>query len=268
MLPQVLIEVKIVEVTLDDNTKFGVEWMWEQGTTAGGKSYTQNGTTSFGLTDEIYGLKYGILGETLDILLMGLEKNTKVNILSTPRILTLDNHEAVINIGQEVPYLESTQETAGGGVLTSYNFKDVGVILTVMPRINKSDTVTMDVNQQINSLVEFTLFNAPVVAKREATASVTVKDGQTMIIGGIIEDNKTETINKVPILGSVPFIGKLFQREETNSEKTELMVFITPHIVRGPEEADDVTQAQQSELTNYSRRTGESESVLPMKQGK
>ena len=92
------------------------------------------------------------------------------------------------------------QETATGGVLTGYDFKDVGVILTVIPRINKSETVTLDVNQQINSLIEFTLFNAPVIAKREATASVTVKDSQTMIIGGIIEDNKTETINKVPIL--------------------------------------------------------------------
>ncbi|MFC1719187.1 secretin N-terminal domain-containing protein, partial [Candidatus Poribacteria bacterium] len=248
MLPQVLIEVKILEVTLDDDTKFGVEWMWEQSTTAGGKSYTQTGTTAFGLADEIFGLKYGLLSDKLEGLLMALEKNTKVNILSTPRILTLDNSEAIINISQEVPFLESTQETATGGVLTSYDFKDVGVILTVTPRINKSDTVTLDVNQTINSLIEFTLFNAPVIAKREATAVVTVKDSQTMIIGGIIEDNKTETINKIPILGSIPFIGKLFQRQESKTEKTELMVFITPHIVRDPEAAEKLTQAQQSEL--------------------
>jgi general secretion pathway protein D len=248
MLPQVLIEVKIVEVTLNDDSKFGIEWMWEQATTVGEKSYNQSGTTGFGLADEIFGLKYGILGDKLEGLLMALEKNTKVNILSTPRILTLDNREAIINISQEVPYLESTQETATGGVLTSYDFRDVGVILTVTPRINKSETVTLDVNQQINSLIEFTLFNAPVIAKREATATLTVKDSQTMIIGGIIEDNKTETINKVPILGSIPFIGKLFQRQESKTEKTELMVFITPHIVRDPEEASKITQAQQSEL--------------------
>jgi len=125
----------------------------------------------------------------------------------------------------------------------------VGVILTVTPRINKSETVTLDVNQEINSLIEFTLFNAPVIAKREATASVIVKDKQTMIIGGFIEDNKIETINKVPIQGSIPFIGKLFQRKETKNEKTELMVFITPHIIRTPDEAKQVTQNQQSELT-------------------
>ena len=249
MLPQVLIKVKIVEVTLDDDSKFGVEWMWEHTTSAGGKNYLQSGTTAFGLADEVFGLKYGIIGETLETLLMALEKNTKVNILSTPRILTLDNHEAVINISQEVPYLESTQETATGGVLTSYDFRDVGVILTVLPRINKSETVTMDVNQTINSLIEFTLFNAPVIAVREATASVTVKDGQTMIIGGIIEDNQTETVHKVPILGSVPFIGRLFTRKENTTEKTELMVFITPHIIRDPEDAEKVTQEQESELT-------------------
>ena len=80
-------------------------------------------------------------------------------------------------------------------------------------------------------------------------------DIMAMIIGGIIEDNKTETINKVPILGSIPFLGKLFQRKETNAEKTELMVFITPHIVRTPEEADEVTQAQESELTLPDRGT-------------
>ena len=256
MLPQVLIEVKIVEVTLDDDTKFGVEWMWEQATTVKSRSYTQQGATAFGIADELFGMKYGILGDTLEALLMALEKNTKVNILETPRILTLDNHEAIINIGQEVPYLESTQETATGGVLTSYDFKDVGVILRVLPRINKSETVTMDVNQQINSLIEFTLFNAPVIAKREATASVTVKDGHTMIIGGIIQDNKTETIHKVPILGSVPFIGELFKRQESKIEKTELMVFITPHIVRTPEEADEITRKQQSDLMLPKRKSG------------
>ncbi len=240
MVPQVLIEVKIVEVTLDDNSKFGIEWMWEHSTTADNNSYQQNGKTNFGLADETYGLKYAILGKTIETLLMALEKNTNVNILSTPKILTLDNHEAVINISQEVPYLESTQQTNTGGLLTSYAYKDVGVILTVTPRINKSDTVSLDVNQQINNLIEFTLFNAPVISKREASASVTVKDGQTMIIGGIIEDNKTETINKVPILSSFPLIGKLFQRKEITSGKTELMVFITPRIIRDPEDANDL----------------------------
>jgi general secretion pathway protein D len=240
MIPQVLIEVKIVEVTLDDNSKFGIEWMWEHSTTVDNKSYLQNGKTNFGLADETYGLKYAIFGKTIETLLMALEKNTDVNILSTPKILTLDNHEAVINISQEVPYLESTQQTNTGGILTSYAYKDVGVILTVTPRINKSETVSLEVNQQINNLIEFTLFNAPVISKREASASVTVKDGQTMIIGGIIEDKKTETINKVPILSSFPLIGKLFQRKEITSGKTELMVFITPRIIRNPEDANEL----------------------------
>lgn len=254
VLPQVLIEVKIVEVTLNDDTKFGVEWMWEKATTINHKSYDQSGSTRFGLSEEIYGLKYAILGTSLEALLLALEKNTKVNILSTPRILTQDNHQAVINIGQEVPYLRSTQETTTGGILTSYDYRDVGVILTVLPRINKSGTVTMSVNQQINSLIEFTLFNAPVIAKREATASVTVKDGQTMIIGGIIKDNKTETMHRVPIISSIPFIGSLFKRKTTTIEKTELMVFITPHIIRNPEEGERLTQEERSKIFNSSPR--------------
>jgi general secretion pathway protein D len=162
--------------------------------------------------------------------------------------MTQNNQEAIINVGQEVPYLESTQETATGGVLTSYDFRDVGVILTVTPRINKSGTISLDVNQQINSLIEFTLFNAPVIAKREAATFVTVKDGQTMIIGGIIKDDKTETVHKTPILGDIPFVGRLFQRKDNRAEKTELMVFITPHVVYDDEDANKVTEEQKSKL--------------------
>ena len=249
LLPQVLIEAQIIEVTLDDESIFGVEWMWEkEKTTINGKDYSQTAAPDFGLADEVFGLKYGVLSDNLDLLLHSLAKNTKVNILSTPRIMTQNNQEAIINVGQEVPYLESTQETATGGVLTSYDFRDVGVILTVTPRINKSGNISLDVNQQINSLIEFTLFNAPVIAKREAATFVTVKDSQTMIIGGIIKDDKTETLHKTPILGDIPFIGRLFQRKDTRAEKTELMVFITPHIVYTDEDAIRVTEEQKSKL--------------------
>ena len=198
-------------MTLDDESAFGVEWMWEQGTTINDKPHRQEGTTDFGLTEEIFGLKYGILSSKLDSMLHALTKDTKVNILSTPRIMTKNNQEAIINVGQEIPFLVSTQETATGGILTSTDFRNVGVILTVTPRINRSGTVSLDVNQQINSLIEFTLFDAPIISTREATASVTVKDKQTMVIGGMIKDDKTETVYKTPIVGDIPLLGKLFQ---------------------------------------------------------
>ena len=248
LLPQVLIEAQIIEVTLDDNSVFGVEWMWEQGTTVNDKTYQQEGTTDFGLTDEIFGLKYGILSGKLDAMLHALTKDTKVNILSTPRIMTKNNQEAVINVGQAVPFLVSTQETATGGILTSTDFRDVGVILTVTPRINRSGTVSLDVNQQINSLVEFTLFDAPIISTREASAFVTIKDKQTMVIGGMIKDDKTETVHKIPILGDIPLLGKLFHRTDARIEKTELMVFITPHVVYTDADADRVTAEQREKL--------------------
>jgi general secretion pathway protein D len=248
LLPQVLIEAQIIEVTLDDDSAFGVEWMWEQGTNLNDKTYQQEGTTNFGLTDEIFGLKYGILSSKLDAMLHALTKDTKVNILSTPRVMTKNNQEAVINVGQAVPFLVSTQETATGGILTSTDFRDVGVILTVTPRINRSGTVSLDVNQQINSLVEFTLFDAPIISTREASAFVTIKDKQTMVIGGMIKDDKTETVHKIPVLGDIPLLGKLFQRTDTRVEKTELMVFITPHVVYTDADADRVTAEQREKL--------------------
>ena len=248
LLPQVLIEAKIIEVTLDDESAFGVEWMWEQGTTINDKPHRQEGTTDFGLTEEIFGLKYGILSSKLDTMLHALTKDTKVNILSTPRIMTKNNQEAIINVGQEIPFLVSTQETATGGILTSTDFRNVGVILTVTPRINRSGTVSLDVNQQINSLIEFTLFDAPIISTREATASVTVKDKQTMVIGGMIKDDKTETVYKTPIVGDIPLLGKLFRRKDMRVEKTELMVFITPHVVYSDTDANRVTAEQKSQL--------------------
>ena len=248
LLPQVLIEAQIIEVTLDDQSAFGVEWMWEQGTTVNEQPYRQEGTTDFGLAEEIFGLKYGILSSKLDTMLHALKKDTKVNILSTPRIMTKNNQEAIINVGQEIPFLVSTQETATGGILTSTDFRNVGVILTVTPRINRSGTVSLDVNQQINSLIEFTLFNAPIISTREATASVTVRDKQTMVIGGMIKDDKTETIHKIPIVGDIPLLGKLFQRKDTRVEKTELMVFITPHVVYTDTDANRVTAEQKSQI--------------------
>ena len=248
LLPQVLIEAQIIEVTLDDDSVFGVEWMWEQRTTLDDKTYQQEGATDFGLADEVFGLKYGILSSKLNAMLHALTKDTKVNILSTPRIMTKNNQEAIINVGQAVPFLVSTQETATGGILTSTDFRDVGVILTVTPRINRSGTVSLDVNQQINSLVEFTLFDAPIISTREASAFVTIKDKQTMVIGGMIKDDKTETVHKTPILGDIPLLGRLFRRADTRVEKTELMVFITPHVVYSDADADRVTAEQREKL--------------------
>ena len=257
LLPQVLIEAQIIEVTLDDNSVFGVEWMWEQGTALDDKTYRQEGATDFGLADEIFGLKYGIVSSKLDAMLHALTKDTKVNILSTPRIMTKNNNqEAIINVGQAVPFLVSTQETATGGILTSTDFRDVGVILTVTPRINRAGTVSLDVNQQINSLVEFTLFDAPIISTREASAFVTIKDKQTMVIGGMIKDDKTETVHKTPILGDIPLLGKLFRRTDTRVEKTELMVFITPHVVYTDADADRVTAEQREKLHLQNGKTG------------
>ena len=256
LLPQVLIEAQIIEVTLDDDSVFGVEWMWEQRTTLDDKTYQQEGATDFGLADEVFGLKYGILSSKLNAMLHALTKDTKVNILSTPRIMTKNNQEAIINVGQAVPFLVSTQETATGGILTSTDFRDVGVILTVTPRINRSGTVSLDVNQQINSLVEFTLFDAPIISTREASAFVTIKDKQTMVIGGMIKDDKTETVHKIPILGDIPLLGRLFRRTDMRVEKTELMVFITPHVVYTDADADRVTAEQREKLHLPNGKTG------------
>ena len=136
--------------------------MWEQRTTLDDKTYQQEGATDFGLADEVFGLKYGILSSKLNAMLHALTKDTKVNILSTPRIMTKkqSGSDYQRRSGGALPCQHAGRQRQGA-FLTSTDFRDVGVILTVTPRINRSGTVSLDVNQQINSLVEFTLFRCP-----------------------------------------------------------------------------------------------------------
>jgi general secretion pathway protein D len=147
-----------------------------------------------------------------------------------------------------VPYIISTRETEEGTQTFNYGYMDVGIILNVVPRIAQSGLVTMDVQQAANELTGFTSFNAPIVAQRTTDTQVSVADGQTVIIGGIIRDTETKRLNKVPILGDLPLIGSLFRSTDKTKNKTELMVFLTPRIVRNPGQAALLTEQQKAQL--------------------
>lgn len=147
-----------------------------------------------------------------------------------------------------MPYIISTRESEIGTQTFNYGYMDVGIILNVVPRIAQSGLVTMDVQQAANELQGFTSFNAPIVAQRTTNTQVSVADGQTVIIGGIIRDTETKTVNKVPILGDLPLIGGLFRSTDKSKAKTELMVFLTPRIVRNPGQAATITEQQKAQL--------------------
>jgi general secretion pathway protein D len=189
-----------------------------------------------------------VVGKSLNAVLSTLASDKRFNVLSTPRICTTNNRQAQINISQSVPYVQDVRETESGTRTYSIGYLDVGIILDVTPRITRDGLVTIEVVQQANELQGFTTFQAPMVSQRQAETTITVRDGETIILGGMIRDQKDRTVRKVPVLGDLPLIGGLFRSMSNSTQKTELMVFLTPRVVRDPEQAAQLTELQKKQI--------------------
>ena len=219
------------------------------------KAFGQSGVTGsvgtgFGLqSSNPTGFKYTLSGGNLTSFMNALQTDDKFQVLSTPRIFTSNNVEAEINISQSVPYVLSSRTDANGNVTYNYAFQDVGIVLNVTPRITSNGYVTLDVVQTANDLQGFTSFNAPIVNQRQAQTTVTVKDGETMILGGIIRKTVTSKVSKLPVHGDIPFLGNLFKSTSHQDAKTELMVLLTPRVVRTTEDARKLREEQESQYT-------------------
>ncbi|HEY3781023.1 MAG TPA: secretin N-terminal domain-containing protein [Fimbriimonadaceae bacterium] len=246
---QVMIETVIVEATLDKNTKLGVEWNF--------LNNHSNLKQNFGLqsqTPALPGLSYTLTQGQYSVFLNALQTDTRFRILDTPRIVTSNNVQAVIDVSQKVPYITSQEATGiGTSLISNYDFLNVGVVLTVTPRITSNGQVSMDVTQSADDLQGFTTYNAPIVDHRQAQATVSVADGQTIILGGIIQTSTNLTRNKVPILGDIPILGKLFQSTTKDVGQTELMVFLTPHIIRSNSDAQKLRKEDTGRLSKESQ---------------
>jgi general secretion pathway protein D len=180
-----------------------------------------------------------------------------VDILSTPQILTSDNEEAEIVVGENVPFITSKESdpTRDVSVFSNIERQDVGVKLTITPQIAEGDYVRLDVYQEISSVIQgisedIVLNLGPSTTLRSTKTNVVVRDGQTVVIGGLMEEKSEENITKVPILGDIPLLGWLFKFRTTSKEKTNLMVFLTPHII---DDADDLSSLTHEKGTEYAR---------------
>ncbi len=247
---QVMIETMIVEASLDATEKFGLEWSIAQNKAFGNNKATGTATTNFDLaTSATTGFKYTLSGGDLTGFLNAFKTDTKFRVLSTPRIFTSNNTEATINISQSIPYVTSTEKNTDGSYIYNYSFQDVGIVLTVTPRISPSGSVTLDVEQTANDLQGYTSFNAPIVNQREANTTISVKDGETIVLGGIMRSAISSTTNKVPLLGDIPLLGNLFRSKSKTENKTELLVFLTPKIVHNSDDAKKIYDQQTKSLS-------------------
>jgi general secretion pathway protein D len=258
--PQVLIKVVFLEVTLNDSLDIGLEGGWRKNI---GNSTTSAVANAFGLAglnsaasstqlfnafgQNITGFApagaglYQLMSSDYQVTLRAIAQAGKTEVLSRPSILARNNQPATITVGQRVPLITGVSYPTLGATVNNFSYTDVGIILRVTPFIHPDGMVEMIVSPEISSLTDQSVpvaagVSAPVIANRSADTVVVTPDGQTVIIGGLMQNTKTASDSKIPFLGDIPVIGNLFKRKVRAGAKTELIIFLTPHIVaEGPQ---------------------------------
>lgn len=262
--PQVMIDVLIAEVTLDDRFEMGLEFALQQlrfseTAVAGGNGVLQSshfdviGGTDLGAAPAgLAGVSFTITGEDFNFLVRALQSDSRLEVVQNPMIMCQDNQEAVLTVGQQVPFVQGTQTTDSGQVNASVTYEDVGVILTVEPQINPDGFVYLHIVPEISSISDSSIdlgngTRVPVFNTRKADTTVAVKDGETVVIGGLITTQDTESESKVPFLGDLPGIGILFRTTSRSKQKTELLIAMTPRIVRTVEDGRRISIQKRDE---------------------
>ena len=275
---QVWIDIKILEVTLDETTKLGIELTAQENKIFGisaspGNPLIGEFDSQLGLEQEISGFNIGLATREYLSLLHALMRENKVQTLSTPSLLTRDSWNATWSSGRRIPYLQSVNTTSilGDAVsqpLFNYDFIDppVGINISLTPYIAKSQvveggkrTIGLDIeNISASNFIEFTDFNAPITDDNAISVYIDVEDGQQIVVGGIIRKKQKQIENKLPILGDIPLIGRLFKNTETGVENTEIVIIITPHIVdiKNPEDMEKLKEKSQDWQNNGSIEKG------------
>ncbi|KUG24429.1 hypothetical protein ASZ90_005759 [hydrocarbon metagenome] len=192
----------------------------------------------------------GILFPNIGAVVQAYKTDSEVSILSTPQIMTLDNEEAEINVGSNVPYITQQQQSTTSTLVgyNTYEYKDVGVILNITPHINEENFIRLKISLQSTKLTSAATSTTPTTLKRSAKTTTVVKDNETIVIAGLVGDSTDDNTYKVPLFGDIPLLGWLFKTKSTSREKTNLYVFLTPHIVRTQKDAANLYQEKRETM--------------------
>ena len=279
---QVYVEALIVEVTAGKAAEFGVQWNGARnignGQTAfGGTNFSTtnaNGTTSniLGIAANPAlippGLNVGIINGSftipgtnfqianLQLLSRALEGDSDANVLSTPNVLTLDNEEAKIVVGQNVPFITGTYTPTAGSATNPFQTierKDIGLTLRVTPQVSEAGAVKLKLFQEVSTVTtdKAIVQSADIITnKRSLESTVLVDDGQIVVLGGLIQDDRESTTDKVPVLGNIPFLGALFKYESRTHKRTNLMVFLRPVVLKDDKAAASITRDRYDYIRN------------------
>ena len=247
---QVLLEAVIAEVSLDDDMKFGVRWFLGEDKNHG----TFSDATTGAVSSVFPGFSYFLKANDIAFSLNAISSVTNVRVLSAPSLVVLDNKTATLQVGDQVPIVTQSAKAVTAGdapIVTNVELKDTGLILKVTPRVNDSGLVTLDIEQEVSSVVKTTTsgIDSPTIRQRKMTTSVVVNDNEALALGGLIQEKETTGKTKVPVLGDVPLLGNAFRQKSNAVARTELVIFIRPRVIRDMDEARRVTEEFRKELS-------------------
>jgi len=274
---QVLVEAIIVELNITDGNELGTEWLFldeEEGVLGSGpRGGAASGSTGLagallgeetdittvggalsGLTGNVLGIAGGVDDSRKFLaLLRALDQSSKANILSTPSLLTMDNSEAEISVGQEVPFATGSFTSNNGNVsnpFTTFQRESVGILLKVTPQINEGNKVLLNIEQEVSDVTETAVNGQPITTENKIVTQIMAQDGEIVVLGGLMEETANDVKNKVPVLGSIPLLGYFFKYQSTTIEKKNLMVFLRAQIVRDDEVMSAATAEKYKKMRN------------------
>ena len=254
VLPQqVLIEAAITEVTLNDDLRYGVQWNFDTGL----NNFALSEGTTAAPSRQFPGFSYFYGGSSITATLNALEERTKVNVISAPKLLVLNNETATLQVGDEVPVATQSAvgiTTANAPIVNSIEYRDTGVILRITPRVNSGGLVLLDISQEVSAVSSATTSttttnNSPTISTRRIATSISAQDGQVVALGGLIRDTRTQGRTGLPYLSRIPVLGGLlFGRTEDTDNRTELLILLKPHVLRTIEDTSAVTDELRAKI--------------------
>ena len=280
---QILLEVLIAEISASDMDDFGIDWranntihsQFNTGLAGASNivSTSDDGVTLNPNRNILPGFSFGYLNNSLGILgfLNAQDRKQNFNILSSPQILALNNQEAEINVGQDVPIQTRQQSgtTTDATLVSNYEYRPAGIKLKITPQINPSGQITLDLFIEISNIenqgAAASAGGNPTFSKRNVKTNVTAADKQTIVLGGLISTEKSKTVTKIPFLGDIPLLGYLFRRTTNRDVKRNLMVFVTPHMLLNRKQADKITDFKRGEQRSSLRKLNNEIIVWPEK---
>jgi general secretion pathway protein D len=247
---QVLIEATIAEVTLNDQLNYGLQWFFQNGNHSLSLSRAATGQ----VLPIFPGFDYLFASPNARVVLNLLSEVTTVNVLSAPQLMVLDHQTATLQVGDEVPIAVQQARSVtnpDAPIVNSISLRDTGVILKVTPRVNASGMTILEVEQEVSDVARTTTssIDSPTIQQRRIRSVVSVADGESVALGGLIRDNHSTSKEGIPYLSSIPVVGALFSGNTRTKNRTELLILMTPRVVRNPTDARSVTDELRRRLT-------------------